>query len=106
MLGGLSYYPFLETMHPSVQVAGTMALGPVVALNTADDTPLFERWGDVETHFAPLVRAGIQIRIMSGNGGAYRFRLGYDYLHFSESIDDRSNYSGIFFQAGMEFIGQ
>ncbi|MCK5794270.1 MAG: hypothetical protein KAH12_06175 [Anaerolineales bacterium] len=104
LLAGMTWFPFLETMHPSTQVGGFVAAGPLLALNTADDEALFERWQQVETDLAPLMRAGLHLRILTGQGASYNFRLGYDYARFEQVIDSRQIYKGIFFQAAMEFV--
>ncbi|MEA3285787.1 MAG: hypothetical protein U9Q77_00230 [Candidatus Marinimicrobia bacterium] len=104
LLTGITWFPFLENMHPSTQVGGFVAAGPLLALNTADDEALFERWQHVETDLAPLVRSGVHLRILTGQGASYNFRLGYDYASFDQVIDSRQIYKGIFFQAAMEFI--
>ena len=106
LLTGLTWFPFLETMDPTVQVGGFLAAGPVWALNTADDEAFLERWKDVETDLTGLFRGGIQLRILTGQGSSYNFRLGYDYASFDRVIDSRKTYQGIFFQAGMEFINR
>jgi len=104
ILPGITWFPFLDTMHPSFQIAGFMSAGPVWALNTADDEAFIERWGKVETDLAPLFRGGLHVRILSGQGASYNFRVGYDYASFDRVIDERQTYKGLFFQAGMEFI--
>lgn len=104
IIPGVSYFPFLETMHPTVQVGGFAAAGPVWSLNTDDDDGFAERWKEVDVKVTPMFRAGVHFRIMSGQGAAYNFRLGYDYARFDEVIDSRQTYQGLFFQAGMEFI--
>jgi len=106
LMPGLTWYPFIETMHPSFQIAGFLSAGPVWALNTADDEALLDRWQDVEVDLAPLVRAGVHLRILSGQGSAYTFRVGYDYLRFDRVIDARQTYRGLFLQAGMEFVNR
>ncbi len=104
LLTGFTWFPFLESMHPSMLVGGFAAVGPLLSLNTADDETLIERWGHVETDFAPLYRAGVHLRVMSGQGASYNFRLGYDYASFDQVIDSRQTYQGIFFQAAVEFL--
>ena len=104
LLVGTYWFPFLETMHSSVQIGGFASAGPVFALNTDDDEGLIERWQDVETHVTPMARAGVSVRIVSGQGTFYTFKLGYDYARFDEVIDSRQTYRGPFFQAGMEFL--
>jgi hypothetical protein len=104
VLVGSYWYPFLEVMHSSVQIGGFASAGPVFALNTADDEDLFERWQDVEVDIAPMARAGVQVRIVSGQGTFYTFKIGYDYAEFDKFIDSRKTYKGPFFQAGMEFL--
>lgn len=104
VLPGITWFPFIETMHQSFQVAGFLSAGPVWALNTADDEAFIERWGRVESDFAPLFRGGLHVRILSGQGASYTFRLGYDYASFDKIIDERQTYKGLFFQAGMEFL--
>ena len=101
---GSYWYPFLEVMHSSVQFGGFAAAGPVMALNTADDEDLFERWQDVEVDITPMARIGLQVRVVSGQGTFYTFKIGYDYAHFDKVIDSRQTYKGPFFQAGMEFL--
>jgi len=104
VMPGITWFPFMETMHPSFQVGGFLSAGPVWSLNTADDEDFLDRWADVESDFAPLVRGGVQVRILSGQGSSYTFRMGYDYASFDRVIDSRQTYQGLFFQAGMEFI--
>jgi len=104
IMPGVTWLPFIETMHPSFQVGSFMSAGPVWALNTADDEGFIDRWGDVESDLAPLFRGGLHIRILSGQGASYTFRVGYDYASFDKIIDERQTYKGLFFQAGMEFI--
>ena len=104
LLLGTYWYPFLETMHSSVQIGGFVAGGPLVSLNTADDEDFLERWQDVETDITPMARAGVQVRITTGQGTFYTFKIGYDYAHFDRVIDSRQTYKGPFFQAGMEFL--
>ncbi len=106
LLTGVTWFPFLETMYPTVQVAGFAAAGPVWALNTADDEAFLERWKDVEVDLAPLFRAGVHLKILTGQGSSYNFRLGYDYVSFDHVIDSRKTYKGIFLQAGMEFVNR
>gem|GEM_PF-340717 len=104
LLAGLTWYPFLESMHPSVQVGGFASLGPLLSLNTKDDEGFFERWQDVETDVVGMGRAGVVIKVLSGEGSSYIFRFGYDYAKFDHVIDSRQTYKGVFFQAGMEFL--
>ncbi len=104
LLVGATWFPFLETMHPSLQIGTFAAAGPVLALNTADDEKFIERWGDVETSLGPMIRAGMHLKILTGQGSSYNFRLGYDYSKFDQYIDSRKTYKGIFFQVGMEFL--
>ncbi len=104
ILPGATWFPFIDSMHPSMQVGGFACAGPVWALNTDDNEKLFERWQDVETSLAPMFRAGVHLRILNGQGASYNFRLGYDYMSFNEVIDAQKTYQGIFFQAGMEFL--
>lgn len=104
ILPGITWFPFIDTMHPSFQVGGFASAGPVWALNTADDEGFLERWKDVEVDLAPMFRAGVHIRILSGQGSSYTFRFGYDYASFDRVIDARQTYKGLFLQAGMEFI--
>ena len=101
---GITWFPFIDTMHPSFQFGGFAAVGPLLALNTDDDEAFIERWGHVESHLTPLFRAGVHLRILSGQGASYSFRIGYDYASFDEVIDARQTYKGLFFQAGMEFL--
>jgi len=103
-LVGFTWYPFLETMHPSVQVGGFAAGGPLLSLNTADNEGFFERWQDVERDVTGMLRGGVQIKVLSGEGSSYIFKLGYDYARFDHVIDSRQTYKGVFFQAGMEFL--
>ncbi len=103
LLAGTTWFPFLETMHASLQVGGFVASGPVFALNTADDEALLDRWQHVETDVAPMVRGGIHLRVLTGQAASYNFRLGYDYIAFDQVIDSRQIYKGLFFQAAMEF---
>ncbi len=104
MLAGITWFPLLESMHPSVQVGGFVAGGPLLSLNTDDDETFSERWQHVETDLTPLFRGGIQLKVLTGQGSSYNFRFGYDYARFDHIIDSRQTYKGIFFQAGMEFI--
>ena len=104
LMPGFTWFPFLESMHPSMQAGVFASVGPIWSLNTEDDEPFLDRWKKVETTLAPMVRAGITLRILSGQGSAYNFRLGYDYASFDQVIDSRQTYKGIFFQAGMEFL--
>ncbi|NQV15069.1 hypothetical protein HQ531_06390 [bacterium] len=104
LLGGVTWFPFLGKMHPSLQVGTFAAAGPVMALNTADDETLLKRWKHVDTDIAPMIRGGVHLRVLTGQGSSYNFRIGYDYAHFGKTIDARQTYKGIFFQAGMEFL--
>jgi len=104
LLVGADYFPFLDIMHSSVQIGGFASAGPVFALNTADDEDLIERWQDVEVDVTPFARLGVNVRIVSGQGTFYTFKIGYDYAHFDRVIDSRQTYQGPFFQAGMEFL--
>ncbi|NQV30701.1 MAG: hypothetical protein HQ508_07430 [Candidatus Marinimicrobia bacterium] len=104
LMPGFTWFPFLKSMHPSMQAGVFASAGPIWSLNTADDEPFLDRWKKVETHLTPMIRAGVNMRIMSGQGTSYNFRLGYDYASFDEVIDSRQTYKGIFFQAGMEFL--
>ncbi len=106
ILPGITWFPFMDTMHPSMQVGGFLSAGPVWALNTEDDQSFTKRWKHVDTSLAPMIRAGLSFRILSGQGGAYTFKLGYDYSDFGKKIDSRQFYKGIFFQAGMEFLSR
>ena len=102
--GGATWFPFLDSMHPSLQVGFFLGGGPLVAFNTADDEPFFQRWKAVETSVTPMLRSGIQLRVLTGQGGSYNFKLGYDYASFDQVIDTQKDYKGLFFQAGWEFI--
>ena len=104
LMPGLTWLPFIETMHPSFQIGSFISAGPVWSLNTADDQYFIERWGKVESDFAPIFRGGIHIRILTGQGASYTFRVGYDYASFDKIIDSRQTYKGLFLQAGMEFL--
>lgn len=104
LLGGVTWFPFLETMHPSLQVGTFAAIGPVLSLNTADDETLLERWKEVETDLALMSRAGLHLRVLTGQGSSYNFRIGYDYARFDKQIDENQTYKGLFFQVGMEFL--
>ncbi len=104
LMPGITWFPFSETMHPSFQVGSFISVGPVWSLNTADDQDFIERWGKVESDFAPLFRGGVHIRVLTGQGGSYTFRIGYDYASFDKVIDERQTYKGLFLQAGMEFL--
>ena len=103
-LVGSTWYPFLDTMHPSFQFGVFGGVGPLLSLNTADDEKFLERWQDVEPDLTLLSRAGIHFRILNGQGSAYNFRFGYDYAYFDEVIDERQGYKGLFFQAAWESI--
>jgi len=104
LLVGSTWYPFLETMHPSFQFGVFGGAGPLLALNTADDEKFVERWQEVEPDLTALVRAGVHVRILTGQGSAYNFRFGYDYSQFDKIIDERQSYKGLFFQAAWESI--
>jgi len=104
IIPGVTWLPFIETMHPSFQVGGFLSAGPIWALNTADDEGFLDRWGKVESDLAPMFRGGVHVRILSGEGASYTFRIGYDYASFDKVIDSRQTYKGLFFQAGMEFL--
>lgn len=104
IVGGLTWYPFLETMHPSLQFGVYGGLGPLLALNTDDVERYFERWQHVEPDLTILYRAGVHLRVLSGQGSAYNFRLGYDYTRFDHEIDENQTYKGLFFQAAWEFV--
>mgnify|MGYP002633288246 FL=1 len=104
LMPGFTWFPFLKSMHPSMQAGVFASAGPIWSLNTADDEPFLDRWKQVDTKLTPMIRAGVNLRIMSGQGTSYNFRLGYDYASFDEVIDSRQTYKGIFFQAGMEFL--
>ena len=106
LMPGITWFPFIETMHPSFQVGSFISAGSVWSLNTADDEDFLERWGKVESDFAPIFRGGVHIRILSGQGGSYTFRGGYDYASFDRVIDSRQTYKGLFLQAGMEFLNR
>ncbi|MCF7807535.1 MAG: hypothetical protein K9M49_03105 [Candidatus Marinimicrobia bacterium] len=106
LLLGVNWFPFLETMHSSVQVGGFASAGPLLSLNTADDEGFLDRWQEVETDLTPMVRAGVNLRILTGNGSFYIFKIGYDYARFDHVIDSRQTYQGLFFQAGMEFLNK
>lgn len=104
LMPGITYYPFIDTMHPSFQVGGFLSAGPIWALNTADDEDFIERWGKVESDFAPMIRLGMHFRVLSGQGSSYIFRVGYDHASFDKTIDTRKTYKGLYLQAGMEFL--
>jgi len=104
LMPGITWFPFIDTMHPSFQVGSFISAGPILSLNAADDEGFIDRWGKVESDFAPMARGGIHIRILSGQGASYTFRIGYDYASFDKVIDSRQTYKGLFFQAGMEFL--
>ena len=104
LLPGVTWFPFTESMHPSMQVGGFVAAGPVWALNTDDDEDFLERWQHVDTSVTPLFRVGVTLKVLTGQGASYQFRLGYDYASFDKVIDSRQTYKGVFFQAGMEFL--
>lgn len=107
LLIGVSWLPFLDTMHPSFQIGPFVAAGPVLSLNTDDNEDFLERWQkNVEMTLAPFVRAGLQAKVMTGHGSSYNFRLGYDYTEFDEYIDSKKVYKGLFFQLGMELISR
>jgi len=103
-LAGVTWFPFLETMHPSFQFGVFAGIGPLISLNTADDQKFLERWQAVDVDVTTLGRAGVHIRVLTGQGSAYNFKLGYDYSHFDKIIDERQTYQGIFFQAAWEFV--
>jgi len=103
-LAGATWFPLLERMHPSVQTGVFAAAGPVLALNTADDEAFLKRWKHVEPDVTPMFRAGIHLRILTGQGGSYNFRIGYDYAAFDHVIDTRRVYQGLFLMVGMEFL--
>jgi hypothetical protein len=104
LMPGFTWLPFIETMHPSFQIGTFFSAGPVWSLNTADDQDFIDRWGKVESDFAPLFRGGVHIRILTGQGSSYTFRIGYDHASFDKIIDSRQTYKGLFLQAGMEFL--
>ncbi len=106
LMPGVTWLPFIDSMHSSFQVGSFISAGPVWSLNTADNEGFVERWGKVESDFAPIFRGGVHIRILSGQGGSYTFRVGYDYASFGRVIDERQTYKGLFLQAGMEFINR
>lgn len=106
LMPGLTWLPFIETMHPSFQVGTFLSAGPLWSLNTEDDQDFIERWKHVENDFAPLFRGGVHIRILTGQGGSYTFRVGYDYASFDKKIDTRQTYKGLFLQAGIEFLNR
>ncbi|MBC8376950.1 MAG: hypothetical protein H8E26_12965 [FCB group bacterium] len=106
LMPGLTWFPFIDSMHPSFQIGSFISAGPVWSLNTDDNKGFIDRWGKVESDFAPIFRGGVHIRILSGQGGSYTFRVGYDYASFGEIIDERQTYQGLFLQAGMEFLNR
>ena len=103
---GTTWFPFLESMHPSLQFGLYGGLGPLVALNTDDVEKFVERWKHVESDVTVLYRAGVHLRVLGGEGSAYNFRLGYDYSKFDKVIDERQSYHGLYFQAAWEFMHQ
>jgi hypothetical protein len=104
LLAGITWFPFLESMHPSIKVAGFAAAGPLLSLNTADDETFLTRWQDVELDVTPMVRGGVHVKIVNGKGAFYTLRLGYDYASFDRVIDSKQTYKGMFFQVGLEFL--
>ncbi|MCF7824764.1 MAG: hypothetical protein K9N35_11405 [Candidatus Marinimicrobia bacterium] len=104
VLAGYSWFPFMETMHPSLQLGTFGAVGPLISLNTDDDDTFLDRWQHVETDITAMIRLGIVVRVLNGEGSSYSFKLGYDYAKFDKIIDSRQTYEGLFFQAGMEFL--
>lgn len=103
-LAGSTWYPFLDTMHPSFQFGTFASVGPLLSLNTADDQKFLERWQDVDVKASVLFRAGVHIRVLSGQGSAYNFRVGYDHVRFDEIVDGKQIYKGLLFQAAWEFV--
>ena len=106
LLAGATWFPFMDKMHPSLQFGLFTAAGPLLALNTADDEQVITRWKAVETDLTVLGRPGVHLRILTGQGGSYNFRIGYDYAAFDQIIDNSRVYQGLFFMAGMEFLNR
>ncbi len=99
-----TWYPFINTMDPSFQFGLFGSLGPVLALDTANDEGFFQRWGRVEPYWTFMGRGGVHARIRTDRGGVYLLRLGTDQMRFAEALDGRTTYSGLFFQVGLEFL--
>ena len=106
LLAGATWFPFMESMHPSFQLGFFGAAGPLLSLNTADDETFITRWKKVEPDVTLMGRAGLHVRILTGKGGSYIFRLGYDYAAFDHVIDTRRVYQGLFILVGMEFLNR
>jgi len=104
LLGDVTYFPFLNSMHPSLQIGFFAAAGPILALDTPNDEPFIERWGKVESHLSLHGRLGVHLRTRTARGSNYVFRVGYDFARFDEPLDDRQTYSGAYVQAGFEFF--
>ena len=68
LMPGFTWFPFLKSMHPSMQAGVFASAGPIWSLNTADDEPFLDRWKQVDTKLTPMIRAGVNLRIMSGQG--------------------------------------
>lgn len=100
----ISYFPFLETMHPSFQVGFFASAGPILAMDTANNEGLIERWQDVKGYWSAQGRGGVQIRFMGPESNAYQLRAGYEYSNFETALDGRPDYGGLFMQVGMEFL--
>ena len=100
----ITLYPLYRSWHPSFQPGLFLGTGPILALDTAEDVPFFTRWRHVHGYQTWYFRFGGEFHIIAGKQGVYFLRLGYDYSRFSRTIDERSYFGGIFFQAAMEFL--
>jgi len=97
-------YPLYKSWHPSFQPGLFIGAGPMLALDTADDSPFFSRWRKVRGYQTLYFRFGGEFHIIAGKQGVYFLRFGYDYSHFAEPIDERTHFGGIALQAAMEFL--
>lgn len=103
VLGGISWYPFAETMDPSFQFGFFGATGPILAMDTDNQAPDITRWRHVKGYQSIYSKVGLEFKIRQDRTGIYLLRVGYDFTKFNTQIDDQSIYQGVFLQVGMEF---
>lgn len=103
LLGGVTWYPFAESMDPSFQFGFYAGAGPILAMDTDDDTSDITRWRHVRGYPSIYAKLGMEFKIHQQGMGIYIFRLGLDATKFETEIDGQSRYQGIFLQVGMEF---
>ncbi|MCF7797098.1 MAG: hypothetical protein K9N11_09190 [Lentisphaeria bacterium] len=102
-LGGISWYPFAESMDPSFQFGFYTGVGPILAMDTNDETADITRWRYVRGYPSIYAKLGLEFKIHQQGMGIYILRLGFDGTQFETEIDGQSRYQGIFLQVGMEF---